>query len=644
MSPARAAVFLLLFVATALVLGVLWHGRSQDAGSTPVPPVPHRGSAAPGSADPDRSPIPDTLLALIPADQPKSPHPVESAVAAGEVLEVRFEPTRFANQWRRVRLVRSPVQPRLVRVSELWDFDPIAGRAICLSREMFLADQLIVKAAPGIDEAELRTRLEAAGMHLLAPLGEGSHTVRLDESGLDSIPEALRLLSGLRGLIESAEADGVGFGSGTPNDPRFSEQWGLHNTGQSGGTVNVDIDGPDLWDILEGTPGIVIGVLDSGLNFNHPDLQDIAWINPGETGNDGIDNDASGKIDDVRGWDFVNNDNDPTDDHAHGSHVTGILAANRSNGVGVAGLLGGVRILVCKILNSSNSGTTSNLIAATTYARQRGVPVMNLSLQNYPFSSALSTEFAACETDGIVLVACAGNQGTNNDVSPNYPSSHIHANVIAVGNHDRTDARWSGSFLPSNFGSTSVDLFAPGRDILAPVLGTAYSSYTGTSQATPFVTAVCAGLKFANPSWTAPQIKTAVLSSVVTRPAYDGICTTGGRLHAVRAVSAALRALPGQDSDGDGFSNLFEYLAGTRIDSRGSLPLVSSGTSAGWYRIQTSRKARGDALFEVETSDDLVFWSTDGVSDQSSPTMLSRGIPVDGAATGFLRIRAVPLP
>lgn len=337
-------------------------------------------------------------------------------------------------------------------------------------------------------------------------------------------------------------------------------------------------------------------------------------------------------------------DNNPTDDQAHGSHVTGIIAANRGNRVGVAGILGGVRILVCKILNSSNSGTTSNLIAATAYARQRGVPVMNLSLQNYPFSTTLSTEFTACEAAGILLVACAGNQGVNNDITPNYPSSYTHANVIAVGNHDRTDSRWSGSFAPSNYGLVSVDLFAPGREILSPVLGTGYSSYTGTSQATPFVTSVCAAVKFANPSWTAPQIKSTVLGSVIAKPSYVGICVTGGRLNAAKSISAAVRQLPAEDSDLDQFPNLFEYLAGTRIDSAVNFPLMGTETSGGSFRIRTSRVDRSDAFFEVERSYDLLSWSTEGVSDYSTATTLSRGIPSTAAAAGFLRIRAVPLP
>jgi subtilisin family serine protease len=531
-----------------------------------------------------------------------------------------------------------------MRVVELWQFDLTTPQATCLSREMFLADQLILKSAHGVNEMHLRQCLESEGMLIDGRIAEGAFTVRLAKTDLNAMPEALQFLARHPELAESAEPDGVGFGGGTPNDTMFSEQWGLHNTGQLSGAVDADVDGPEFWDIIESAPGIVIAVLDSGLNFTHPDLQNIAWINPGEISGDGIDNDLSGKTDDINGWDFVNNDNNPTDDHGHGSNITGIIAANRNNGQGIAGMLGGVRILVCKILNASNSGLTSNLIAATTYARLRNVPVMNLSLQNYPFSSTLNTEFTACQSAGIVLCICAGNQGVDNDTTPNYPSCYTHSNIIAVGNHDRTDARWSGAYNPSNYGLASVDLFAPGRDILAPILGTSYSNYTGSSQATPFVTAVCGAIKYANPTWKATQIKNSVLSSVITRASYSGICLTGGRFNAVSAISHAFRQLPTQDTDGDQFSNLFEYLAGTRIDIGSSRPAVISDTSGGFLRIGVPRILRPDAHFEIEMSSDLISWTITGVTDYSTPATLLDGISLSGAPRGFLRIRAIPLP
>ena len=507
---------------------------------------------------------------------------------------------------------------------------------------MYLADQLIARLEHGVTIRELADRLQSLKMRVQEEIADGVVTLRLASAELNAVPQAMKEANSLSDLVRFVEPDGVGFGAGVPNDPNFIDQWGLNNTGQSSGVVDADVDAPEFWDIMQQAKGIVIAVLDSGLNYTHPDLQGIAWVNPGEISGDGLDNDASGKVDDVKGWDFVNADNDPTDDHGHGSNVTGIIAASRDNGIGISGLIGGVKILACKILNSGNSGSTSNLIAATTYARARGVRIMNLSLQSYPYSGTLDSEFTACQSSGILLSICAGNQGVDNDTSPNYPSCYTHPNIVAVGNHDRRDVRWTGT-TPSNYGATSVDVFAPGRSILAPILGTAYSSYTGTSQAAPHVTAVSAAVKFVNPTWNAAEIKACILNSVVPIASYSGICTTGGRLNAVSTIGYAMRQLPNNDSDGDGVPNLIEYLAGTRVDQLQSLPSITVQESGGFLNVTFPRAIRPDAHFVIEQSTTLSSWTTVGIIDTSSPTMLVGTIPLSGDKR-FVRVRALPVP
>ncbi|MEX1119939.1 MAG: S8 family peptidase [Terrimicrobiaceae bacterium] len=581
---------------------------------------------------------PPSSAAAFPEESPRSNDPIERAIAEGTVLDTRIDSLASDNHLRRVRIVQSGVQDRLLRVVERWDVRE--GQATLQSREMFLADQLIVRATEGLDKSTLEKALGSSQIQVLEEIAPGLFTLRLPSAEIDAIPKALETLAALPEIVKSAEADGVGFGGGIPNDPEFGNQWGHRNVGQFSGLAGTDVDASEFWDIVGSTPGLVIAVLDTGLNFTHPDLQGVAWVNPSEVPSNGIDDDGSGRIDDMNGWDFVNNDNNATDDHGHGSNVSGIIIANRNNGMGIAGLLSGAKILVGKILNSSNSGLTSNLIAGLAYGRARGVKLINLSLQSYPFSSNLSTEISACETAGILLLASAGNQGTNNDTSPNYPSSYSQANVLAVGNHASNNTRWSSS----NFGAASVDIFAPGQLIRSTFTGTSYSYFTGTSQATAYVTAISGAIKFIHPQWTPAQIKAAVLDSVVTATAYQGICVSGGRLNALQATAESLLQNPTLDTDGDQVPNLIEYLSGTLITDFGSSPAITQEVVSGVLRISIPHVPRPEATLEVEASTDLVTWGTVGVLDFSVPGMLIRGVSLSTPKNQFLRVKAVSTP
>jgi len=579
-----------------------------------------------------------------PAAAPDSSHPVERASARGVMLEEETVAAPGEARVTRTRLMQTTVQPGPVRVVEEWTGNPANGDWHCTGRWMYLADQVLLRVHPGTAAGRLRAALDRAGAEAPELVAPDLYTVKLRRADLAAVPAALAALAAEKAVVAAVEPDGVGFGGGLPNDAQFSTQWGHHNTGQSSGAVDADVDAPEFWDVIESAPGVVIAVLDSGLNFTHPDLQNIAWRNPGEIPGDGLDNDGSGRVDDLTGWDFVNNDSNPADDHGHGSNVTGIMAANRHNSTGIAGMISGAPVMVCKILNSSNSGTTSSLIAATTYARQRGAAVMNLSLQNYPYSATLDAEFTACRNAGILLSICAGNQGANNDTAPNYPSSYPHDNIVSVANHDRRDTRWSGTFNPSNYGAVSVDIFAPGRSILSPVLGTSYSEYTGTSQAAPYVTAVAAALKYLRPSWQAPQLKASLLGSAVTRPAYSGQCVTGGRFNALAAAAHAIRQAPDNDADGDSFPDLYEYLAGSRTDSAASFPQLAASLSGGYLRLSLPRVVRPEAAFAIERSDDLVTWHPDGITVFSSGAVLEAGVALDAGPRNCLRFRPVLPP
>ncbi|HXV13377.1 MAG TPA: S8 family peptidase, partial [Candidatus Krumholzibacteria bacterium] len=267
-----------------------------------------------------------------------------------------------------------------------------------------------------------------------------------------------------------------------PNDPRFDDLWGMHNTGQTGGTPDADIDAPEAWELGTGG-GVLVGVIDTGVDYNHVDLAANMFINPNEIPGNGVDDDFNGYIDDVRGWDFVNNDNNPMDDHGHGTHVSGTIGALGNNGVGVVGVSWSVRIMGLKFLDAGGFGSTSDAILAVEYATMMGVKLTSNSWGGGGFSQALQDAIEAAGNAGILFVAAAGNASSNNDVFPNFPSNYPLDNIIAVASTDHRD-NLSGF---SNFGLTTVDLGAPGTDILSTFPNNTYGTISGTSMATPHV-------------------------------------------------------------------------------------------------------------------------------------------------------------
>jgi subtilisin family serine protease len=254
----------------------------------------------------------------------------------------------------------------------------------------------------------------------------------------------------------------------TPNDPRFSELWGLHNTGQTGGTADVDIDAPEAWDKTTGSPGVIVAVIDTGIDYNHPDLAPNVWVNPNEI-NDGIDNDGNGYIDDIHGINAINGSGDPLDDNGHGSHCSGTIGAVGNNGLGVAGVNWNVKIMATKFLNASGSGSSANSITCidyiidqkTTYGQD--IVAINASYGGGSYNPSVEDAIDAAGTAGIIFCASAGNNYTNNDTSPHYPSSYTCPNIIAVTAVDHNGNQHY------NYGATSVDLGAPGRSILSTV-------------------------------------------------------------------------------------------------------------------------------------------------------------------------------
>jgi len=325
----------------------------------------------------------------------------------------------------------------------------------------------------------------------------------------------------------------------TPDDARFDELWGLNNTGQTGGTLDADIDATEAWDIHTGSGNTIVAVIDTGVDYTHPDLADNMWTNSLEfAGLPGIDDDGNGFVDDIHGYDFFNNDGDPLDDHNHGTHVAGTIGAVGNDGVGVTGVNWDVQIMALKFLDASGNGNLGNAIRAIDYAVANGATISNNSWGfNGAFSQGLHDAIEDAGNAGHIFVAAAGNGnafgiGQNNELAPFYPASFDLDNIIAVAATDQDDQR----AVFSNFGATSVDLGAPGVGILSTTRNDTYSVFNGTSMATPHVAGVVALLADLRPEWTHQQVISHVLSSVDPIDAMQGITLTGGRLNAESAL------------------------------------------------------------------------------------------------------------
>jgi subtilisin family serine protease len=318
----------------------------------------------------------------------------------------------------------------------------------------------------------------------------------------------------------------------TPNDPSFSQLWGLHNTGQTGGTNDKDIDAPEAWDSATGDPNIVVAVTDTGVDFSHPDLSSQRWVNSLDPVGGG-DDDGNGLVDDWSGWDFVNGDNDPFDDHRHGTHVSGTIGASGNNGVGVVGVNWNVKIMALKFLNSAGSGTTADAIAATLYAADHGADVSSNSWGGGPYDQGLLDAIEYGASRGMLFVAAAGNDGFNNDATPTYPATYSADAVLAVAATDHND----GLAFFSSYGAKSVDLGAPGVGILSTTPGNTYGSFDGTSMATPHVAGAAALVEDRFPEATLYGIKALLMNAVDPASSLAGRTVTGGRLNIGNALA-----------------------------------------------------------------------------------------------------------
>jgi len=347
--------------------------------------------------------------------------------------------------------------------------------------------------------------------------------------GID-VPKAINFYS-RQPVVEYAEPNYIVYADATPNDPRFDDLWGLHNTGQTGGTSDADIDALEAWKHTVGSEDIVVASIDTGVDYRHEDLKDNMWVNIDEAnGTPGVDDDGNGFIDDIYGYDFRNNDGDPMDDHGHGTHTSGTIGAVGDNGIGVVGVCWEVKIMALKFLSASGSGTTGDAIECIEYATMMGAHLTNNSWGGGGYSQALYDVIA----EGPLFMAAAGNSGVDTDVIPHYPSSYDLQNIISVAATDHNDGK--AGF--SNYGLESVDLGAPGVGTLSTLPGNSYGSGQGTSMAAPHVAGVAALIMSVSRMHDL-RVKWIILTSVDKIDALEGKVLTGGRLNAKKAARRA---------------------------------------------------------------------------------------------------------
>lgn len=338
--------------------------------------------------------------------------------------------------------------------------------------------------------------------------------------------------------VEIAEPNYIYKINRTPDDPLIGQLWGMKNIGQADsdgdlGVAGVDIDVEKAWDIETNSKNILIAVIDTGVDFNHPDIKDNLWTNEAEAnGVVGVDDDANGVIDDIHGYNAITDDGNAMDDQGHGTHVSGTIGAKGNDGKGIVGVTWDAQIMAVKFLDANGSGTLEDAIKAINYATKMGAKVMSNSWGGGGFSQTLLDSIVSSNEAGALFIAAAGNDGSNNDQSSSYPASFQVENIISVAAINNR----GGLADFSNFGKRTVHIGAPGVNIYSSTGGD-YDSWSGTSMATPHVSGAAALVWAHEPTLTAAQVKERLLLTARPTAGLRGKTKTGGLLNVYNALT-----------------------------------------------------------------------------------------------------------
>jgi uncharacterized membrane protein len=532
-------------------------------------------SRAPHSTSTDSSVLARRTLAGKPLNRFE-----EQLLKDAVLLDQRSEtPTGASGITREIRLWRTGFKYPLIREEIL--IQPSADEKEVIRREFSVADHLLVKFPTGFPENMIQEWVAKNGFYIRHSLKTTPiKLVAIADPGLDSAEVILSTFiadfpEAAEPKMALAERDFLVFPSLAPDDISFNQQWALHNTGQSGGASDADIDAPDAWNITTGAREVLVAVVDTGVDRNHPDLEPNMWTNPGEIPANGIDDDGNGFVDDVHGWDFFSGDNNPMDEDSHGTHCAGVIGAVGNNRSGISGVCWQVSMVGIRFLGPAG-GSTSDAIESINYAASLGVDITSNSWGGAGLSVFLQQAIEDSGEQNIPFIAAAGNDGTDNDFQPHFPASFPSENVIAVASSTDSDTR-SGF---SNYGLTTVDIAAPGTSIYSTVPGSSYAAMSGTSMAAPHVTGALALAKSIAPLISVTELKSQLMQTADPVVELSAASVSGGRLNAARLIESvagpyplftlvAVREMPG--GNGDGIQNPGESLAiEFRVTNRGT--------------------------------------------------------------------------
>jgi subtilisin family serine protease len=405
--------------------------------------------------------------------------------------------------------------------------------------KQYAAGQMIVKyksTATSADKQRVQGKLQGSRLEVLSRKGGDVELLAVGAGSMQSRIESINSDPS----VDYAEPNWLVRHMAVSNDTYYpnGSLWGMYGSATTPANQYGSGAGQAWANGGADCSSVVGGIIDEGYMYTHPELAANAYTNPGETAGNGRDDDGNGLVDDIYGWDFASNDNTVFDGAGddHGTHVAGTIGGIGGNGAGVAGVCWNVKLMSAKFLGS-RGGTTANAIKAVDYftgLKNKGVPVVatNNSWGGGGFSQGLADAIERANTAGILFIAAAGNDGTNNDTTASYPSGYASANIIAVAALQSN----GGLASYSQYGATTVDIGAPGSAVMSTVpvsskgkVVAGYSSYSGTSMATPHVTGAAALYKARNPGATAAQIKAALLNGTPT-PSLQGKVATGDRL------------------------------------------------------------------------------------------------------------------